>query len=100
MSTITRTDIDGTTPGVAILVGAAYDDEKQFSIDRYVEGENGGSNPYAAAERIRDSVADDFPDRGWKIIANPRARYLMTLGRMGQMGLDWTVEQHLDAAVR
>lgn len=76
-------DVDGSTPGVAVLVVVNMVDENpnpQWS--RFVEGERGCADPHLSATRLLNGIRDDFPGCEYTVVVNERARYLMAARRM------------------
>jgi hypothetical protein len=97
MDRITASDIDGTTPGVCVMTIVRTDpdaDQVLVSVDRYTEPDH--PNPRLMAERLWASIRDDWPGCSVNFATNPRGHYLMTKWRMEGMGMDWSVEQHLE----
>jgi len=94
---IRRSEVDGTVPGVALLVVAdlANPDSKVFQ-DRFSEPES--ANPHAYAYALWNSVKEDFPNHDYSIVINERARYLMAANRVeALLGEPYTIEEYLES---
>jgi len=95
---ISRDQVDGTVPGRAVLVMADLVGDGQVMQQVITESET-IVDPYRSAERLYDSIKDDWPTYGYSIIVNERARYLMTRGRMKALvGIDMDLDDYLEAS--
>jgi len=100
--TIARSDVDGTVPGVAMLVMANLSDPDtkvlHETITEAVTADAGAAfpNPHQSCERLWESTKGDWPGYSMTVMLNERARYLMTKGRMESIGVaEYTVDQYL-----
>lgn len=95
---LTRTDIDGTVPGVAVSTIVSLDPEADrllISVDRYVETDF--PDPQLTAESIWASVKDDWPGCAHTVALNDRARYLMARRRVERLiGADYGIDEYLE----
>jgi hypothetical protein len=80
------TDVDGTVPGVAMLVSAdltlGEDAAPMHSV--FVESER-CPDPRQSCLNFWNSIRGDWPGHSISVIMNERARYLMYAARMTRM---------------
>lgn len=73
----TLADIDGTVPGRAVLMSARTDSDNSEPMAETRDEQPGDTyDPWTTLEGLQRSIEADFPDRGWAIVGNWRARYL------------------------
>lgn len=86
MVELTLADVDGTVPGVAMLVTAdlslGWDAQPMHSV---VVEEAGKDDPELRARRLWDSMKDDWPGHTMTVMCNPRAVYLMANRRTADL---------------
>lgn len=97
---VSKRDIDGTIEGVCVSVIVRLDPdegvEPLVSVDRYLEGRH--PDPELTAERVWQSIRDDWPGCAHTVALNERARYLMAKRRVEQILGEgsYTFEDHLN----
>ena len=95
--TTPRGEVDGTIPGVAMLVMADLSQGADATpMHESIVESASVTNPHQSAVRLWESTKDDFPGHTMTVLLNERARYLMTKGRMESMlRRKFTVDQYL-----
>ena len=83
---LTLADVDGTMPGVAMLVTVDLSlGEEAEPMHTIVIEEPGKADPERRARRLWESIKDDWPDHTMTVMCNPRATYLMAQRRTAHM---------------
>lgn len=75
--TFTLADVDGTVPGVAMLIAAdlSKGEDAQPMISTFVESAD-CPDPAMRAERLWESIKGDWPGHTKTVMCNERARFL------------------------
>lgn len=89
-------DVDGTVPGVAMLVSADLSQgvDAQPMHTTWVEEPDDRTDPVAMVQGVWESVLDDWPGHSTGLLLNERARYLMAQRRNRQMGFEQTPQEY------
>lgn len=86
MVAITLADVDGTIPGVAMLVSVDLSlGEEAQPMHTVVVEEPGKADPELRARRLWEGIKDDWPGHTMTVMCNPRAAYLMANRRTADM---------------
>lgn len=80
--TFTLADVDGSVPGVAMLISAdlSKGEDAQPMIATFVESAD-CPDPALRAEGLWESIKDDWPGHTRTVMCNERARYLLAQRR-------------------
>jgi hypothetical protein len=103
MATKTRTfrlkDVDGTVPGVAMLVSAdlSKGQDARPMHATWVEASGDVTDPYHSLLALWESIKGDWPGHTYSIIQNHRSRYLMAQTRSRSMGFEQTPREYWEA---
>lgn len=86
---LTLADVDGTRPGVAALLTIDLSQGWDAKAMHQVVAESPETpNPHRTAERLWESIKDDWPGWTHTVVVDERARFLMMDGRMQAMGFE------------
>lgn len=86
MTELTLADVDGTVPGVAMLVTVDLSlGEDAQPMHTVVIEEPDKADPELRARRLWESIKDDWPGHTMTIMCNPRAAYLTANRRTADM---------------
>jgi hypothetical protein len=82
-----QADVDGTVPGVAMLVSADLSQGENASPQHtvWVEAPGDRADPVAMVQGLWESIKSDWPGHSTGLLLNERARYLMAQRRMREM---------------
>lgn len=75
---------------VAIAVALCYlpNEERTLHTEYRTDGDHPQPNPMLAAQALKESCEDDFPDGIWAVTGNERAREIMVAARLEKLGLE------------
>lgn len=92
-------DVDGTVPGVAMLVTAdlSKGTDARPMHQTWVEKPDDQQDPYHSLLTLWGTIMGDWPGHTFTVIQNQRSRYLMAQTRNRAMGFEQTPKEYWEA---